>query len=80
MKVVICALFPGFARMRNSFNDNIPTNDFICMILFLVCSASLNCAPVNTWRIFGPYAAMLTLTAFIAIVAVCCSKADGVGP
>lgn len=66
--------------MHNSFNKEIPTNDFICLIIFLACSAIFHYSPVNTWRIIGPYAAGITFIAYLAILAVCCGKAKGVGP
>lgn len=73
-------MLPSCATMQNSFSKAIPTNDFICMCIFLLFSVIFYYLPVNTWRIIGPYAAMVTFIAFITIVAVCCSKAGGVGP
>lgn len=73
-------MIPSFATMHNSFSGTLPTNDFICMTIFLVLSVIFYHLPVNTWRLIGPYAAMVTFIAFITILAVCCSKANGVGP
>lgn len=50
------------------------------MVIFLIFSLIFYYLPVNTWRIVGPYAATVTFIAFIAIVAVCCARAGGVGP
>lgn len=66
--------------MRNSFSENLPTNDFICLIIFVVISLTFQALSVNAWRIIGPYGAVLTGVAFIAIVATCCGKAGGLGP
>jgi NCS1 family nucleobase:cation symporter-1 len=73
-------MIPSFATMPNNLGNALPTNDFICMLIFLLFSVIFYYLPVNTWRIIGPYAAMVTFIAFITIVAVCCSKAGGVGP
>lgn len=80
MKVVIGALVPSFITMRNTFSDNLPTNDFICMIIFLAISATLQAFPVDAWKEIGKYAGALTMVTFITLVAVCCGKAHGVGP
>lgn len=80
VKVVVGAIIPSFIRMRNSFSENLPTNDFICLIIFLVLSAVFQSLTVNVWRIIGPYGAVLTGIAFIAIVATCCGKAGGLRP
>lgn len=66
--------------MPNSFSENPPTNDFICMIIFLMLLAVFQSQSVNVWRIIGPYGAVLTGLAFVAMVATCCGKAGGLGP
>lgn len=71
---------PSFLTMRNSFSDDLPTNDFICMIIFLALSAVLQAFGVGAWRYLGKYGGTLTLITFITITAICCGRAGGVGP
>lgn len=73
-------MIPSFITMRNTFSTNLPTNDFICMIIFLAISAILQAFPIGAWTRIGKYAGALTMITFITIVAVCCGKANGVGP
>ncbi|KAK9900701.1 hypothetical protein P389DRAFT_208144 [Cystobasidium minutum MCA 4210] len=80
LKVVIGAMAPSFLTMHNSFSTNLPTNDFICMVIFLAISGFLQAFGVGAWRQLGRYAGTFTFITFIAITAVCCGRAGGAGP
>lgn len=66
--------------MRNTLGDPLPTNDLICMIIFLLISAFLQWFGVASWRYLGRPGGILTSITFVTIVAVTCSDAGGVGP
>lgn len=50
------------------------------MVIFVALSALFQSLSLDVWRLIGPYGAALTAVAFVAIVATCCGKAEGVGP
>ena len=80
VKVVVGAMIPSFLTMHNSFSTNLPTNDFICMVVFIVVSAVLQAFKIKAWTEIGKYGGALTVITFITIVSVCCAEAGGVGP
>lgn len=81
VKVVIGALIPSFITMHNSFNsDKLPTNDFICLVIFLGVCLVLQYRPAHAWNTIGQIGGICTLITFIAITILCCVKAGGAGP
>lgn len=80
LKQVIGALIPGFLTMRNTMSESLPTNDCICMILFIALSSVLHAYPPNSWRLLGKIGAGCTSVTYIALVAICMTKAGGGGP
>ncbi|KAK9900702.1 hypothetical protein P389DRAFT_208145 [Cystobasidium minutum MCA 4210] len=80
LKVVIGAVIPSFTTMHNSFSSSLPTNDFICLIIFLAICIVGQAYPPDAWRTIGKVAAVFTVVTFVTIVSLCCSEAGGVGP
>lgn len=77
---MIGAMAPSFITMRNTMSDDLPTNDFICLVIFVVISAVLQAFGVSSWKYIGRYGGILTLVCFTTIVSVTCAEAGGVGP